>query len=232
MASLTVRIFSASSSGISISKASSKAITSSTVSSESAPRSSTKEALGVTSPSSTPSCSTMICFTRSSTDAMRSAISFRPARERANLFLFVPVERDSQTAQRPRGWDTWLDWRLLFRLGVLIDVRDGVLHGADFLRVLIRYFDLESLFERHDQLDSVERIGAEVVDKRSRGRHFRFIDTQLLHDDLLDPFFNRCHRFLLLSRAVAQPSGWKPVSLIAVRKLCKECQKTPRTATV
>src|SRR6185369_5430974 len=69
-ASFTVRIFSASSSGISMSKASSNAITSSTVSSESAPRSSTNEALGVTSPSSTPSCSTMICFTFSSTEAI------------------------------------------------------------------------------------------------------------------------------------------------------------------
>src|SRR5439155_14288876 len=69
-ASCTVRIFSASSSGISSSKASSKAITSSTVSSESAPRSSTNEALGVTSPSSTPNCSTMICFTLSSTGAI------------------------------------------------------------------------------------------------------------------------------------------------------------------
>src|SRR5229473_8595882 len=72
-ASDTVRIFSASSSGISISKASSKAITSSTVSSESAPRSSTNEALGVTSPSSTPNCSTIICFTFSSTAAMFSS---------------------------------------------------------------------------------------------------------------------------------------------------------------
>src|SRR5207245_6587470 len=49
---------------------SSKAITSSTVSSESAPRSSTNEALDVTSPSSTPNCSTMICFTLSSTGAI------------------------------------------------------------------------------------------------------------------------------------------------------------------
>src|ERR1700690_2950409 len=67
MASFTVAIFSASSSGISMPKASSKAMTSSTVSSESAPRSSTNEAVGVTSPSSTPSCSTIICLTRSST---------------------------------------------------------------------------------------------------------------------------------------------------------------------
>src|ERR1700674_6103425 len=74
-ASDTVRIFSPSPAGISIVKASSKAITSSTVSSESAPRSSTNEALGVTSPSSTPNCSTIICFTFSSTAAMFLLVS-------------------------------------------------------------------------------------------------------------------------------------------------------------
>src|SRR5262249_45104123 len=45
---------------------------SSTRSSESAPRSSTKDALGVTSPSSTLSWSTMICFTLSSTPGMQT----------------------------------------------------------------------------------------------------------------------------------------------------------------
>src|SRR5207302_2148101 len=45
---------------------SSKRITSSTVSSESAPRSSINRALGVTSFSSTPSSSTIICFTLAS----------------------------------------------------------------------------------------------------------------------------------------------------------------------
>jgi len=52
---LTVVIFSASSSGISIPNSSSKAITNSTVSSESAPKSSMNFASGVTSASSTPS---------------------------------------------------------------------------------------------------------------------------------------------------------------------------------
>src|SRR5207249_5361984 len=70
-ASFTVVIFSASSSGTSMPKASSNAITNSTWSSESAPRSSTNDAVGVTSASSTPSCSTIICFTRSSTLAIR-----------------------------------------------------------------------------------------------------------------------------------------------------------------
>src|SRR3989475_862430 len=74
-ASCTVRIFSAFSSGISISNASSKAITSSTVSKESAPRSSTNLASGTTSSSSTPNCSAMIFFTRSSMAAIDFATS-------------------------------------------------------------------------------------------------------------------------------------------------------------
>src|SRR5260370_24859209 len=69
-ASFTVVIFSASSSGTSMPNASSNAITNSTWSRESAPRSSTNDAVGVTSASSTPSCSTIICFTRSSTLAI------------------------------------------------------------------------------------------------------------------------------------------------------------------
>src|SRR5436305_11668625 len=72
MASCTVRIFSASSSGISRSKASSKAMMSSTRSRESAPRSSTNEAVGVTSLSSTLSWSMMICLTLSSTPGMQT----------------------------------------------------------------------------------------------------------------------------------------------------------------
>src|SRR5688500_12734773 len=68
LASPTVAIFSASSSGIWMSKCSSRAMTSSTVSRESAPKSSMNFAFGLTSSSSTPSCSTMISFTFSSTD--------------------------------------------------------------------------------------------------------------------------------------------------------------------
>src|SRR6185369_14691926 len=67
MTSWTVRIFSASSSEISMSYSSSRAITSSTMSSESAPRSSMKDACGVTWSSLTPSCSQMISLTRCST---------------------------------------------------------------------------------------------------------------------------------------------------------------------
>src|SRR5262245_57586181 len=67
IACLTVVIFSASSSGISVSNSSSRAITSSTVSSESAPRSSTNEDSFLISASFTPSCSATIFLTRCST---------------------------------------------------------------------------------------------------------------------------------------------------------------------
>src|SRR5688500_17434909 len=64
-------------------------MTSSTVSRLSAPRSSTKDASGVTSSSSTPSWSTMIFFTRSATGSMkllRGPVAGRP------LILLLHVE--------------------------------------------------------------------------------------------------------------------------------------------
>src|SRR3954468_16416175 len=70
MASLTVVIFSAASSGISSPNSSSKAMTSSTMSRLSAPRSSMKLASSVTLLSSTPRCSTTIFLTRSAVSLM------------------------------------------------------------------------------------------------------------------------------------------------------------------
>src|ERR671919_2437437 len=74
MASPTVRIFSASSSGMSILNSFSKAMTSSTVSRLSAPRSSMKLASLVSFSRSTPSSSTMMSLTFSSTLLMWSSI--------------------------------------------------------------------------------------------------------------------------------------------------------------
>src|SRR4026209_2783683 len=74
MASPTVRSFSASSSGISMSNSFSNAITSSTVSRLSAPRSSIKLASLVSFSRSTPSSSTMMSLTFSSTLLMSSSI--------------------------------------------------------------------------------------------------------------------------------------------------------------
>src|ERR1051325_7283202 len=90
MACWTVVIFSASSSGISVSNSSSSAITSSTVSSESAPRSSTNEESFLISASFTPSCSAMIFLTACS---MFSAIDFSfPKRGRILRHVHAAVD--------------------------------------------------------------------------------------------------------------------------------------------
>src|SRR5258708_19749123 len=108
-----------------MSKASSKAMTSSTVSSESAPRSSTKEAFGVTSPSSTPSCSTMICLTFSSTAAIR-----------LRLLLVVSC----------------LCVRLLLHgFGVFLNVGYPVLHGNNLFPVFFGDLHFAGLFHAHPQ---------------------------------------------------------------------------------
>src|SRR5438270_851241 len=75
---------------------------------------------------------------------------------------------------------------LLATFRVSIDVIDGVLHRLDLFRFVIGYFDIESFFERHYQLDSIERVGAEVVDERRVGSDFTFVNTELFHDDLLN----------------------------------------------
>src|ERR1035438_2831490 len=49
------------------------------------------------------------------------------------------------------------------------DVIDRLLHGRDLLGIFVRDLDLELLFERHNQLDGIERIGAQVVDERGGG---------------------------------------------------------------
>src|SRR5918993_2371766 len=78
-------------------------------------------------------------------------------------------------------------------LDVRLDVIDGLLHRGDLLGLFVRDLALEFFFERHDQFDGVERVGAEVVDERSAIGHFLFLDAELFDDDLLDAFFDAAH---------------------------------------
>ena len=75
--------------------------------------------------------------------------------------------------------------RVYFFLLMRLDVLDRFLDARDLLGILVGDLDPELLFERHDQLHRVERVGAQVVDERRIRRHFFFVHTQLLHDDAL-----------------------------------------------
>ena len=79
-----------------------------------------------------------------------------------------------------------------------LNVVDGVFHSQDLFRVLIGYFDLKALFEGHHQLNDIQRIGPQVVDKMRRWGHFSFIDPKLFNDYLFDLLFGRSHQSLLL----------------------------------
>src|SRR5208337_4434122 len=110
----------------------------------------------------------------------------------------------------PRDYDPAS--QLFSRLGVLADVVNRVLHGADFFRVFVGNLDVEGFFEGHDQFDRVQRIGAQIVHERRAGGDFAFIHSQLLHDDLFYLVVYGCHVFPRLplyrfefGSAVAQP---------------------------
>ena len=59
--------------------------------------------------------------------------------------------------------------------------------------VFIRNFGFELFLKRHNQLDGVERIGAEIVNERSVVRDFFFLHAQLFGDDGFDLLFNTAH---------------------------------------
>src|SRR5436309_16106760 len=80
----------------------------------------------------------------------------------------------------PGSLETWL------RLLVGGDIGHGVLDRLDLLGVLVADLELEFLFERHHQLDLVERVGAQTINEGGCGGHFVLVDAQLLDDDPLD----------------------------------------------
>src|SRR6266550_3566758 len=68
--------------------------------------------------------------------------------------------------------------------GVLVDVVDGVLNGADLLRVLVRDLRPELLFETHDEFHEIERVGIQVIDERCLRLDLILVGAELLDDDL------------------------------------------------
>ena len=79
------------------------------------------------------------------------------------------------------------------RLLVLLDVVDGVLDGLDLLGVFVGDLDVEGFFKLHDELDDVERVGAEVFLKACARGDFGFIHLKLLDNNLLYLLVYCCH---------------------------------------
>jgi hypothetical protein len=70
---------------------------------------------------------------------------------------------------------------------VLLDVVDGVLDGQDLLGGLVGNLAAELLLERHDQLDRVQAVGAQIIDEAGILGYLALVDAKMLDDDLLNP---------------------------------------------
>src|SRR6202167_2383895 len=87
---------------------------------------------------------------------------------------------------------------------VRLDIGDDVLNGANLLGVFVRNFDVELLFERHHQLDDIERVGAEILDERGVRSYFVRGHAQLLAYLLANLGFD------VLSHRALVPPGSEP----------------------
>jgi len=72
-------------------------------------------------------------------------------------------------------------------------VVNGGQDGLDVLCLLVRDLHLELLFHRHDELDDVERIGAQVFDETRAPLDLLLGNPELFRNDVLDLRLNvRC----------------------------------------
>ena len=80
-------------------------------------------------------------------------------------------------------------------------VIDRLLDGRDLFGFLVRNFGFEFLFEGHDQLNRVKRVGAEIIDKGSIVRYLVFFDTELFVNDAAGSNANRLDSYQQLVTA-------------------------------
>src|SRR5439155_27389538 len=88
-----------------------------------------------------------------------------------------------------------------------LDEADRVLDGHDLLGRVIGDFAAEFLLEGHHQLDRIEAVCPQIVDKAGVLGHLGLVDAEMLDDDLLDPLGDVAHANLTSeSQTRAEPS--------------------------
>jgi hypothetical protein len=90
---------------------------------------------------------------------------------------------------------------------VIQNVVDRLLNVGDFLSLVVRNFALELFFESHHQLDRIQRIRAQVVNKRRLILYVGFIHTELFCDNLSDALFDIFHQEAPSKSSSAKQNG-------------------------
>src|SRR5688500_8052759 len=70
----------------------------------------------------------------------------------------------------------------------LADELHGIANGLDVLGGVIRDLDIELFLERHHQLDVVEAVSAQVIDKAGLLGHLLGVRIEVFDNDLADAF--------------------------------------------
>lgn len=70
------------------------------------------------------------------------------------------------------------------------DIVDNFLYCRDVGSFFLRDLAVEFFFDSHDELDSVQRVGAQIIHKGGRVDNLFLIHAQLGRDDLLDLVFD------------------------------------------
>ena len=76
------------------------------------------------------------------------------------------------------------------RLGLGVDVVDGVANSLDVRRVFVGDGESELFLELHDELDGVEGVSAEVVDEGGLHRDVLRLSLHVVTDKLDDALFD------------------------------------------
>jgi hypothetical protein len=77
------------------------------------------------------------------------------------------------------------------------DELDRVAEGLDVLGCVIGDLDAELFFEGHNQLDSVEAVCAQIIDKGRVFHDFIFFHTKVLNNDLFNAVCDVAHTLVL-----------------------------------
>lgn len=81
--------------------------------------------------------------------------------------------------------------------GFFFDVFDHIADGLELFGVLIGNFNREFFLEGHDEFNSIERVGSEVLNEGGCGRHLFGVHSELLDDDIFYFFFDGFFRHVI-----------------------------------
>src|SRR5689334_15090882 len=84
------------------------------------------------------------------------------------------------------------------RSAVRLDEADGVLDRHDLLSRIVGNFTAKLFLEGHDQLDGIEAVRPQIIDKAGIFGHLGVVNAEMLDNNLLNPLGDVAHAMISL----------------------------------